>query len=105
MIGWFIQYQQISVACGEPSQRHTVSLAAAQLTNRLKHHITLDAEAGQQIATLLLVELLSRWTNDLNRRLRKIHAFEQLVEISDMHSGSERGRTRVHGFLVEQARS
>src|SRR5262245_36772491 len=58
MIRRLVEDQEIGVGSRQASQRGAISLAAAEAADFLKDHIARHAEAGQEIAPLLLDKLL-----------------------------------------------
>ena len=69
MIRRFVQHQHVRVGGGELRERRAVSFAAAETADRLKHHVADDSESREQIATLLLHELLVVGTDRVDHLL------------------------------------
>ena len=74
MVRRLVEDQEVGVGGGQPGQRRAVALAAAQAADFLKDHVAGDAEAGEQVAPLLLDELLVRGPHGIDHLHVRIEA-------------------------------
>src|SRR5690606_18112290 len=84
---------------GQTCQRHTIPLAAAQLSDALKRLITADTKSRQQVPTLLLVELLAGRAHRVDGLQVARERLKHLVEVADPHAGPPRSAPVVRTYF------
>ena len=105
VVGGFVEDEEIGVRGGQPGQRRPATLAAAEVAHPLQRRVAADAEAGQQVAALLVVELLVRRADGLQGGLLVVQGGQLLVEVTHRHALPQPGVAFLGRFQAQQARS
>src|SRR5262245_39632556 len=103
MIRRLVENQHVRIRRGEPSERRSVSLSAAQAADALKDHVAGDAKASQKVSPLLLDVFLMARAHGVEHLHILIEARQHLIEVADLYARAEDDSASVRLKLVEQA--
>ena len=82
VVGGLVEHQEVGLCGSQPGQGHAAALAPAEAGHRLQLTVAAQSESRQQVAPLLLVELLAGRADGVHGRLLLVELGQLLVEVA-----------------------